>query len=103
MQARTAAGGWSQQRFARRREKQADELVAAVVDYAVRLIIPALPVVAVVTGGDLPLIDSVLADPRLAALRGLPRGPHLAIGNPDRTLLGELPELLTRVRIDLSD
>ena len=31
VQSRTAAGGWSQQRFARRRGKQADELVDAVV------------------------------------------------------------------------
>ena len=39
MQSRTAAGGWSQQRFARRRGKQADELVDAVVGHARRVLL----------------------------------------------------------------
>ncbi len=39
VQSRTAAGGWSQQRFARRRGKQADELVDAVVGHARRVLL----------------------------------------------------------------
>ena len=39
VQSRTAAGGWSQQRFARRRGKQADELVDAVVRHARRILL----------------------------------------------------------------
>ncbi len=38
VQSRTAAGGWSQQRFARRRANQADGLVGAAVEHAVRLL-----------------------------------------------------------------
>ena len=38
VQSRTAAGGWSQQRFARRRANQADGLVGAVAEHAVRLL-----------------------------------------------------------------
>ena len=38
VQSRTAAGGWSQQRFARRRANQADGLVGAAAEHAVRLL-----------------------------------------------------------------
>ncbi|MDO5629960.1 MAG: acVLRF1 family peptidyl-tRNA hydrolase, partial [Mobilicoccus sp.] len=38
VQGRTAAGGWSQQRFARRREGQVDVLVGAVVGHARRVL-----------------------------------------------------------------
>lgn len=39
VQSRTAAGGWSQQRYARRRDNQADELVGAVVEHAARILV----------------------------------------------------------------
>ncbi len=39
VQSRTAAGGWSQQRFARRRGNQADALVDAVVGHARRILL----------------------------------------------------------------
>ena len=68
VQSRTAAGGWSQQRFARRRGKQADELVDAVVGHARRVLL----------GDD--------ESPREGA-RGIPRG--LVVGG-DRTLVREV-------------
>ncbi len=105
VQGRTAAGGWSQQRYARRREKQTAELVAAVAGVAHDLLadVPQRsgPPVWLATGGDRPLIDAVLADPRLRSLAGLPRAVHLAVGDPDRTLVTALPDLLTRVTITL--
>lgn len=67
VQSRTAAGGWSQQRFARRRGNQATELVGAVADHAVR-IWPRAGIDALVRGGDRALVATVLADPRLAWL-----------------------------------
>lgn len=103
VQGRTAAGGWSQQRFARRRQKQADELVDAAAAYAQDVILPRLPVTYLVTGGDRALVQQVLADPRLKPLADLPRGPHLAIPDPRRDVVSALPELLTTVRIDLVD
>ena len=103
VQGRTTAGGWSQQRFARRREKQADELVGAAIDYAIDVVLPHLPVNCLVTGGDRPLLDAALAEPRLRPLADLPAGPHLAIGNPDRSMIAELPRLLTDVRIEVND
>jgi peptide subunit release factor 1 (eRF1) len=40
VQGRTAAGGWSQQRFARRRDNQARAAAADGVDLVVRLLLP---------------------------------------------------------------
>lgn len=103
VQGRTAAGGWSQQRFARRRQKQADELVEAAAAYVQEVVIPRLPVDYLVTGGDRALVQQVLTDPRLKALADLPRGPHLAVTDPRKDVIASLPELLTTVRIDLVD
>lgn len=103
VQGRTAAGGWSQQRFARRRDKQVHELVQAAADYAARVIVPELPVEYVATGGDRPLIDEVLADPRLRSLVGMPRGPHLDVPDPRRDVVASLPERLGTLRIDVTD
>jgi hypothetical protein len=108
VQARTAAGGWSQQRFARRREKQAAELVGAVAGVAAGLLLPFLdpgghaPPTWLVTGGDRPLLEAVLGEPRLRALTLLPLGRHLAVGDPDRRWVAGLPELLTSVRVRLA-
>jgi len=103
VQGRTAAGGWSQQRFARRRQKQADELVDAAAARAAEVVLPALPVAYVVTGGDRPLVQQVLANPILRPLQGIPVGPHLAVPDPRREVIDGLPEQLTQVRIDLVD
>ena len=103
VQGRTAAGGWSQQRFARRRDKQVHELTRAAADYVARVVIPELPVVYLATGGDRPLVDEVLSDPRLTALRDLSRGPHLPVNDPRKATIADLPELLSTVRIDLVD
>lgn len=106
VQGRTAAGGWSQQRFARRRAKQTDELAGAAAEVAVRLLTGAADGAApgwLVTGGDRPLLDAVLADPRLAVLRTAPRGVHLSIGDPRSDLVGQLPDLITQVRVTLTE
>ena len=103
VQGRTAAGGWSQQRFARRRDKQVHELVDAAVGYVARVVIPALPVDYIATGGDRPLIDAALDDARLKPLRALPRGPHLDVPDPRRDVVASLPERLSTVTITLID
>ncbi len=108
VQSRTAAGGWSQQRFARRRANQADGLVGAAAESAIRILLGARPSPSgrpdwLVTGGDRPLVEQALADPRLRALARLPRGPQLAIGDPKQDLVDRLPALLRQVSITLSD
>jgi hypothetical protein len=108
VQGRTAAGGWSQQRFARRRANQADGLVDAAVGSAVRILLDGVPGPSggldwLVTGGDRPLVEQALADPRLRAAAALRRGAHLTIGDPKRDLVQTLPALLRQVAITLSD
>jgi hypothetical protein len=101
VQGRTAAGGWSQQRFARRREGQTAALVDAAAVTAARVLSP--PSGAwLVTGGDRALVDRVLADPRLKALAALPRERHLDVGDPRSDDVRALPERLRSVRITLT-
>lgn len=103
VQGRTAAGGWSQQRFARRRTQQADSLVDAAADYAATWILPRLPVELLVLGGDKPLVAGVLSDSRLQPLAGLTRGGTLDVGDPTSATLRSLPTLLSQVLINVHD
>ena len=67
VQGRTAAGGWSQQRYARRREQQAGELVRAAAGAAARTLLPyADRLDTLALGGDRLLLRDLLGDPRLA-------------------------------------
>jgi hypothetical protein len=75
VQGRTAAGGWSQQRYARRRAHQADSLVEAAIDAATERLIG--PLAGLVVGGDRGLLETALADPRLSRVAAVPRGPLL--------------------------
>ncbi|MEV4691692.1 acVLRF1 family peptidyl-tRNA hydrolase [Micromonospora echinospora] len=77
VQGRTAAGGWSQQRFARRRDNQAKAALGDAAELAVRLLLPeAGTLTTLVCGGDRRAVDTVLADRRLAPLTAL-RAPRL--------------------------
>ena len=102
VQSRTAAGGWSQQRFARRREGQTRTLVQACAEVATRLLVPQ-EADTLVTGGDRPLVEQVLADPRLMGLSRLPRGPHLDVGDPRADVVRALPERLHAVPIAIRE
>ncbi|HEU5111207.1 MAG TPA: acVLRF1 family peptidyl-tRNA hydrolase [Micromonosporaceae bacterium] len=110
VQGRTAAGGSSQQRYARRRANQADAATRRAAETAARVLLPYAPgsqsdrdqaVMALVCGGDRLMIDAVLADPRLDALREL-RHPHLLeSAEPRLAVLQEAAEAARRVRIHL--
>ncbi|MFC5999457.1 acVLRF1 family peptidyl-tRNA hydrolase [Quadrisphaera sp. GCM10027208] len=106
VQGRTAAGGWSQQRFARRRAGQAAVLEDAAVQTARRLLdrLPAadLPEV-VVRGGDRRLVDAVLTDPRLRPLADLPRSPLLDVRDPRLAVLEDTAQRARAVRVRLTD
>jgi len=89
---RAAAGGWSQHRFARRRENQAHAALLAAADVAARILLPGAPTLdAVVAGGDRHAVDAVLADPRLAALTALLTRPLLDVPTPNRRVLDSAP------------
>ncbi len=92
VQGTTKAGGWSQQRFARRRANQARSAFATAADEAARVVLPrAASLDAVVCGGDHAAVDAVLADPRLAPLRGRRAGPWLAVPDPRRAVVDQAP------------
>lgn len=107
VQGRSAAGGWSQQRFARRRANQADDLVEALVGHARRIVEEAegrlrSPVGALVLGGDPPLREqalSGLATGPLARLRDLPRRELGELADPRRAVLDDAVRRGLAVRV----
>jgi hypothetical protein len=102
VQGRTAAGGWSQQRFARRRGHQTDAVVAHAVETAARVLLPhAGTLTALFTGGDRGLVDDVLTDPRLAPLAALRREPALDVGEPTKAVLLETPKQFRAVEVHI--
>ena len=90
VQGRTAAGGWSQQRFARRREGQAAVAFQAAASDAAPVLL-AHPLDALVVGGDRNAVDAVLSDRRLEHLRPLVTGRLLAVPDPRLKVLQEVP------------
>jgi hypothetical protein len=98
VQGRTAAGGWSQQRFARRREGQAAVALAAAADTAAAVLL-GRPLDAVVVGGERTAVDAVLADRRLAPLRGLVTGRLVDVPDPRLKVLQTLPYRDVSIRV----
>lgn len=86
---RTAAGGWSQQRYARRRANQAQELAAAVAAHAASMLAaaPGQPVAGLLVGGDKAMVAAVLAEPSLTAAARLPRRELYDLPTPDAAVL----------------
>lgn len=87
---RSAAGGWSQQRFARRREGQSAVALQAAADTAARVLLPER-LDGLVLGGDRGAVDAVLEDRRLAALRPLVTGRLLDVPDPRLKVLQAAP------------
>jgi hypothetical protein len=100
VQSRTAAGGWSQQRFARRRGNQADELVRAVAEHTLRILPHGIPR-GLVVGGDRALVRAVLDDARLAHLDALPRRELYDLPDPRRAVLDEALRRGRAVRVTI--
>jgi hypothetical protein len=102
VQGRSAAGGWSQQRFARRREGQAREALRAAADTAARVLVPrADELAAVVCGGDRRAVDTLRGDRRLGALFARETGPFLTVPDPRLDVLKETPARFRAVRVRL--
>jgi hypothetical protein len=91
LQGRTAAGGWSQQRFARRRDNQRAASYDSAATTAARILTPiATSLAGLVLGGDRRGLADVLADSRLAGLAGLPVRTFPDIGEPRRAVLDDI-------------
>ena len=102
---RSAAGGWSQHRFARRREKQANEALDAAVATAVTVFgrRESGTLDAVVLGGDKRTAAELRDDRRLAPYLAIATGRFLTVPDPKRAVLEGTPRLFTAVRIRLTD
>ena len=104
VQGTTKAGGWSQQRFARRRENQAREAFGAAADHAARILVPAASdLVALYCGGDRRAVETVLADKRLAGLADLVREPFLGVPDPRQRVLEQAGADARAVRVEVRE
>jgi hypothetical protein len=100
---RSAAGGRSQHRFARRREGQARVALGAAADTAARVLLPRMGELdAVILGGDTTALRTVAADPRLAALMGRAEARVLDIGEPRRAVLDEAARRARCVEVQIT-
>jgi hypothetical protein len=100
---RSAAGGTSQHRFARRREKQAGEALAAAADCAVAVFgAYASGLDAVVLGGDKRAMATVREDPRLRPYFALAVDRFLTVPDPRLNVLRATPPAFRAIRIRLT-
>ena len=103
VQGTTKAGGWSQQRYARRRANQANQAYGEAADVVATLLLPHVDdLVGVVGGGDAAGVQAVLADPRLAPLRALLQPRVLPTPDPRLRVLQAFADQLREVRITLN-
>ena len=115
---RSAAGGWSQHRFARRREKQAAEALQAAASAAAEVFgrwgagpvrsgdrekKTAAGLDAVVLGGDKRAVAALRDDPRLAPYLDLAVERFLTVPDPRLAVLKDTPRLFLAVRIRLTE
>jgi hypothetical protein len=88
VQSKTKAGGWSQQRFARRRENQARAAYDAASGYVAEILLPHLSDIdLVVTAGDRAAIDAVFDQRALTPLLNLPQRWLPGVPDPTRAVL----------------
>lgn len=102
VQSRTAAGGWSQQRFARRRANQAAGLADAAAGHAARLFAEHSPG-SLQLGGDRPLASETLANPVLRNYRALPQLAFLVVPDPRLDILKQAAADARSIRITITD
>lgn len=104
VQGRTKAGGWSQQRYARRRANQTGRSFDAAAADAAAVLLPEVDrLEALVTGGDRAAVQSVLADPGLARLAGLRRLGTFSVPDPNATVLADFPATFRKVTVELNE
>ena len=104
VQGKTKAGGWSQQRYARRRANQAAQAYAGAADVVAMIILPRIDDLdAVVGGGDRAGVDEVLSDTRLWSVRARFTGEVWPTPDPRLRVLQEFPDQFRAVSIALNE
>ena len=101
---RSAAGGWSQHRFARRRENQAAKALHAAADAAAEVFGQYGPggLDAVVLGGDKRSAAGLRSDVRLAPYLGRATTRFLTVPDPRLAVLRDIPRAFQAIRIRLT-
>ena len=99
---RSAAGGWSQHRFARRRENQAATALRAAAD-AAAVVFGAYRLDALVLGGDRRSIAGLRGHARLAPHLGLATDRFLTVPDPRLAVLRDIPRAFLAIRIRLTE
>ncbi|HEY8752671.1 MAG TPA: acVLRF1 family peptidyl-tRNA hydrolase [Arthrobacter sp.] len=102
VQSRTAAGGQSQQRFARRRANQADDLVEKVAAQAAA-IFGGHSVEYLAPGGDRTLTGLVMDQPALRPYASVPRLDFLDVPDPNGAVMRKAAANVAAVRIQVAD
>lgn len=102
VQSRSAAGGSSQQRFARRRENQANALAEAVAGHAAR-VFAGQGIEYLVLGGDAALSASVLEETALKQYASRKQLAFLAVADPNATVLRRAAADACAIRIEVAD
>ena len=103
---RSAAGGWSQQRFARRRDKQAGQALGAAASAAAEVWdrwARSRSLDAVVLGGDSRAAAALRQDARLAPYLDRAVARFLTVPDPTLAVLTDSPRLFLAVRIWLTE
>ena len=102
---RSAAGGWSQQRFARRRENQAATALRAAADAAAEVFGRYGPdrLDAVVLGGDKLAAAGLADDARLERYLAKASGRFLTVPDPRLAVLRDIPRAFLATRIRLTE
>lgn len=102
---RSAAGGWSQHRFARRRENQAAAALRAAADAAIGIFGRYGPqgLDAVVLGGDKRSAAGLRGDPRLAQYLARATDRFLTVPDPRLAVLEQTPRTFCSIRIRLTE
>jgi hypothetical protein len=101
---RSAAGGQSQHRFARRREKQSREALGAAASTAAAVFAPwEGRLDAVVLGGDKRAIAGLADDPRLRPYFGLAVERFLTVPDPRLAVLKGTPRQFCAIRVRLTE
>lgn len=102
VQSRTAAGGQSQQRFARRRANQADGLVEKVAARAAA-VFTGHTLQYLAPGGDRTLAGLVMEHPALKTYMSVPRLEFLVVADPGAAVLKKAAADVSAIRIQVSD
>jgi len=104
LQGRTAAGGWSQQRYARRRDNQADAGYALSGKAVEEVVLPLISTLTrVVAGGDRAAVRTVLGQRGLEPVARLLSPAMRAVGPPKRASLDELLAKARLIHIELTE